>query len=154
MKICRDAVQLYVSWKGSSWIFLVCHTLLALVDGWCVSWPFETCKCGTQNNQSSCRSLRGFFEHACLETNIGLWFLLGARNGNLINSSCVHLRNKGCVYQLLAAFGENCPLPLPKQALGVLLVLYNFFINLSQCCFVVFCFCCAGGKNPRSCCWR
>lgn len=113
--MCKGTVLLYRCWKGGSCIFLVCQALLAVVAGWCVSRPSETCKCGIHNNQSSCRSLCVFFEHACLEANTGLWFLLGAGNGNLISSSCVHLQNKGCIYPLLAAFAVLNASPLPTQ---------------------------------------
>lgn len=57
---------------------------------------FETSKCGICHNQSFCWSLCGISEHACLEANSGLWFLLGAGNGNLINSSQGHLSSEGC----------------------------------------------------------
>lgn len=146
--MCKGTVLLYRCWKGGSCIFLVCQALLAVVAGWWVSWPSETCKCGIHNNQSSCRSLCGFFEHACLEANTGLWFLLGAGNGNLISSSCVHLQNKGCIYPLLAAFAVLNASPLPTQ---------TSFCSPScpsQSCLAIFCWCFAREKNLFFCCWR
>lgn len=151
----KGTVLLYRCWERGSCLFLVCQTLLTVVDGWCVSRHFETRKCGICNNQSSCQSLCGFFEHACPEANAGLWFLLGAAIGNLINSSCVHIKKKKQKKQWLHLTASCCLRSVEchtvlwavcshctsREALVALLVICNF-IDHSQCCHAIFFFFC------------
>lgn len=79
-------------------VFLGCCKLLAVGGGWGGVSP-GLLRLGVWDlQQSVILWMSVCVLGSCLpEANIGLWFPLGAGNGKLINSSCVHLRNKGCL---------------------------------------------------------